>query len=94
MVGYITVAHGAAQRLSEKWRHFACTSVVITFCTSPFCVGVVKSAERGLRVYDHRDGPHTRSIWWSAGPGPLRTRAGRLPAVGVAAAAVRPCAGS
>ena len=53
-----------------------------------------KSAERGLRVYDHRDGPHTRSIWWSAGPGPLRTRAGRLPAVGVAATAVRPCAGS
>ena len=22
MVGYITVAYGAAQRLSEKWRHF------------------------------------------------------------------------
>ena len=32
--------HGIAQRLSEKWRHFACTSVVITFCTSLFCVGV------------------------------------------------------
>ena len=32
--------------------------------------------------------------WRGAGPGPLRTRAGRLPAVGVAAAAVRPCAGS
>ena len=41
MVGYITVAHGIAQRLSEKWRHRACTSVVITFCTSLFCVGVV-----------------------------------------------------
>ena len=40
MVGYITIAHGTAQRLSEKWRHCACTSVVITFCTSPFCVGV------------------------------------------------------
>ena len=41
MVGYITIAHGTAQRLSEKWRHFACTSVVIIFCTSPFCAGVV-----------------------------------------------------
>ena len=41
MVGYITIAHGTAQRLSEKWRHVACTSVVIIFCTSPFCVGVV-----------------------------------------------------
>ena len=40
MVGYITVAHGAAQRLSEKWRHFACTSDIITFCTSLLCVGV------------------------------------------------------
>ena len=34
MVGYITIAHGTAQRLSEKWRHVACTSAVITFCTS------------------------------------------------------------
>ena len=40
MVGYITTAHGIAQQLSEKWRHCACTSVVITFCTSLFCVGV------------------------------------------------------
>ena len=24
MVGYITIAHGIAQRLSEKWRHFVC----------------------------------------------------------------------
>ena len=31
-----------------------------------------KSAERGLRVYDHRDGPHTRFVWWSAAPGPRR----------------------
>ena len=29
MVGYITIAHGTAQRLGEKWRRFACTSVVI-----------------------------------------------------------------
>ena len=54
-----------------------------------------KSAERGLRVYaiaqmGHTHDPYARS----AAPGPLRTRAGRLPAVGVAAAAVRPCAGS
>ena len=28
---YITIAHGTAQRLSEKWRHFACTSVLIIF---------------------------------------------------------------
>ena len=42
MVRYITISSGTAQRLSEKWRHFACTSAVITFCssTSPFCVGV------------------------------------------------------
>ena len=31
MVGYITTAHGIAQRLSEKWRHFACTLFVLTF---------------------------------------------------------------
>ena len=40
MVEYITTAHGIAQRLSEKWRHFAGTSDIITFCTSLFCVGV------------------------------------------------------
>ena len=40
MVGYIMISSGTAQWLSEKWRHYACTSVVITFCTSPFCVGV------------------------------------------------------
>ena len=34
MVGCITIAHGIAQRLSEKWRHFACTSDIITFCMS------------------------------------------------------------
>ena len=28
---YITIAHGTAQRPSEKWRHFACTSVLIIF---------------------------------------------------------------
>ena len=32
-----------AQRLREKWRHCACTSIAITFCTSPFCVGVLSS---------------------------------------------------
>ena len=48
MVGYITIAHGIAQRLSEKWRHFACTSAVITFCTSPFCVGVRAAAASSL----------------------------------------------
>ena len=40
MVGYITVAHGAAQRLSEKWRHFVCALLSSLFCTSPRCVGV------------------------------------------------------
>ena len=45
MVGYITVAHGAAQRLSEKWRHFAFTSDIITFCTSLLCVGVDARAD-------------------------------------------------
>ena len=40
MVGYITPAHGIAQRLSEKWRHFAFASAVIIFSTSLFCVGV------------------------------------------------------
>ena len=46
MVEYITIAHGSAQRISEKWRHVACTSVLITFCTSPFCVGVGSGARR------------------------------------------------
>ena len=40
MVGYITISSGTAQWLSKKWCHVACISVVITFCTSPFCVGV------------------------------------------------------
>ena len=40
MVEYITPSSGTAQRLSEKWRHFACTSDIITFCTSLLCVGV------------------------------------------------------
>ena len=40
IVGYITISSGRAQRPSEKWRHFACKSVIITFCTSPFSVGV------------------------------------------------------
>ena len=31
MVRYITISSGTALRLSEKWRHFACTSVIITF---------------------------------------------------------------
>ena len=42
MVGYITIAHGAAQRLSKKWRHCACALLSSLFCTSPFCVGVPK----------------------------------------------------
>ena len=38
MVGYITIAHhGTAQWLSEEWRHFACTSVVIFFYISILC---------------------------------------------------------
>ena len=41
MVGYITVAHGGAQRLSEKWRHFVVHCLYSLFCTSPRCVGVV-----------------------------------------------------
>ena len=40
MVGYITVAHGGAQRLSEKWRHFVVHCLYSLFCTSPRCVGV------------------------------------------------------
>ena len=43
MVGYITISSGTAQRLSEKWRNFACTSDIITFCTSPFCAGVPRA---------------------------------------------------
>ena len=58
MVGYITVAHGAAQRLSEKWRHFAFTSDIITFCTSLLCVGV-------------RAGARLRCLWMSR-PGAWR----------------------
>ena len=33
MVGYITISSGTAQRLSEKWHHFACTSVVAGLCS-------------------------------------------------------------
>ena len=44
MVGCITIAHGIAQRLSEKRRHFASASFVINFCTSTFCVGVAKAS--------------------------------------------------
>ena len=51
MVGYITVAHGAAQRLSEKWRHFVCALLSSLFCTSPRCVGVSGQPAGGvLRV--------------------------------------------
>ena len=39
MVGYIRIAHGIAQRQSEKWRHCACALFSSLFCTSPFCVG-------------------------------------------------------
>ena len=41
MVGYTTVAHGAAQRLSEKWRHFICKLLSSFFCASSRCVGVL-----------------------------------------------------
>ena len=44
MVGYITVAHGGAQRLSEKWRHFVVHCLYSLFCTSPRCVGVLRGA--------------------------------------------------
>ena len=63
MVGYITVAHGGAQRLSEKWRHFVVHCLYSLFCTSPRCVGVgvvlvvssprcgpASAPARGLRV--------------------------------------------
>ena len=40
MVEYITTAHGIAQRLSEKWRHFVVHCLYSLFCTSPRCVGV------------------------------------------------------
>ena len=46
MVGYITVAHGGAQRLSEKWRHFVVHCLYSLFCTSPRCVGVSAEAVR------------------------------------------------
>ena len=42
MVGYITTAHGSAQRLSEKWRHFVVHCLYSLFCTSPRCVGVAQ----------------------------------------------------
>ena len=32
MVGYITFARGAAQRLSEKWRHFVCALTYMYCC--------------------------------------------------------------
>ena len=63
MVGYITVAHGAAQRLSEKWRHFICTLLSSLFCTSPRCVGV--SVSRVWSCYG------SAPSWWS-GAAPLR----------------------
>ena len=44
MVGYIVISSDTAQRLSDKWRRDACTSVVITYCTSPFYVGVAAKA--------------------------------------------------
>ena len=36
MVEYITTAHGIAQRLSEKWRHFALYICCLTFGPSLF----------------------------------------------------------
>ena len=49
MVGYITVAHGGAQRLSEKWRHFVVHCLYSLFCTSPRCVGVARTPKRPFR---------------------------------------------
>ena len=54
MVGYTTVAHGGAQRLSEKWRHFVVHCLYSLFCTSPRCVGVREGAahKRGKLMLD------------------------------------------
>ena len=49
MVGYMAIAHGIAQRLSEKWRHCACTFTSPHVCTSPFCVGMTVVQELHLR---------------------------------------------
>ena len=40
MVGCITISPRHSTAAQEKWRHFACTSAVIIFCTSLFCAGV------------------------------------------------------
>ena len=65
MVGYITTAHDMAQRISEKWRHCACTSVVITFCTSLF---LLAWGGRELEVYffysTWMDNTHPRRRFW------------------------------
>ena len=46
MVGYITVAHGGAQRLSEKWRHFVVHCLSLTFLyISSLCW---RGMERGM----------------------------------------------
>ena len=60
MVGYITVAHGGAQRLSEKWRHFVVHCLYSLFCTSPRCVGV------GLVVGCVGAGRGARASRWAA----------------------------
>ena len=67
MVGYITVAHGAAQRLSEKWRHFACAMLPSLFCTSPRCVGVNTRDHRTPIGVDPQL-PNRQDIDWYIGP--------------------------
>ena len=62
MVGYITIARGIAQRLSEKWRHCACALLSSLFCTSLFCVGeaAVKKGDAYLFW------PPRRVQWWGS----------------------------
>ena len=50
MIGYITISSGIAPRLSENWRHVACTYVAITVCTSAFCDGVAVVARSRRRA--------------------------------------------
>ena len=100
-------SHGAQFRRNPRRTRLIKTMRVV-FCTFPLSrvlagrppapCGVAPWLRRAPSVTygecDRPDGPHAQALCPGAAPGPLRTRAGRLPAVGVAAAAVRPCAGS
>ena len=78
MVGYITTAHGIAQRLNEKWRHCACTSVVITFCTFLFCVGVACVRARACVRVHEKGQPKRGCVRVRAQERPAKERVGTL----------------